>query len=62
VNPSDKPVTVDLRSAWIPAGATGLWDCYEKRPLKDFTVTIEPTISQASGRSYPAGRVYLYRE
>jgi hypothetical protein len=60
LNPSATPGTANLGSPFIPADVKGLWDCYEGTSLEGFTVTIQPTISPASGRSYPAGRVYLY--
>jgi hypothetical protein len=59
---SDRPVTADLTSSRLSSDIQGLWDCYEGKPITGFTVTIAPTVSQASGRSYPAGRVYLYRD
>jgi hypothetical protein len=60
LNPAEMGTTADLRSPFIPPQTKGLWDCYEGKAVEGFTVTIEPTVSLASGRSYPAGRVYLY--
>lgn len=60
VNPSSSPRTLDLASPYLPAGVSDLLDCYAGRSVGGLTVTIEPTISAASGRSYPAGRIYLH--
>jgi hypothetical protein len=60
LNPGLETRTASLLSGFIPAHAKGLWDCYERKPISGFRVTIEPTVSSASARSYPAGRVYLY--
>jgi hypothetical protein len=62
LNPALALRTADIRSGFIPARVKGLWDCYEGKPIRGFRVTLEPTVSSASGRAYPAGRVYLYRE
>ncbi len=38
-----------------------LFDCYAGTVQQGFIVTLESTVSPASGLAYPAGRVYLYR-
>jgi len=53
-------VHVDLFSPLVPPGVTGLVDLYGGQTLRGFQVTIEPTVSEASGVRYLAGRVYLY--
>lgn len=58
--PSEAGKTADLGSPFIPSRVKGLWDCYRGKAVEGFTVTLEPTVSSASGHSYPAGGVYLY--
>ena len=53
-------VNLDLSSPLVPQEVTGLADLYEEQNVLGFRVTIEPTVSEASGLRYPAGRVYLY--
>jgi hypothetical protein len=60
LNHSATPGTASLGSPFIPADVKALWDCYGGASVEGFTVTIQPSISAASGRSYPAGRVYIY--
>jgi hypothetical protein len=52
-------------SRYRPAGTRGFWDLWEGKPVPDWPrqaeLTLEPTISHATKRSYPVGRVYLYR-
>jgi hypothetical protein len=62
LNPSGTDKTADLRSPFVPARAKGLWNCYDGEAVAGFTVVIDPTVSSASGRSYPTGRVYFYLE
>jgi len=61
LNPSGQKQSLDLASRWIPPGVDKLFDCYAGKIQQGFTVTLNPTVSPASGRTYPAGRVYLYR-
>ena len=53
-------VHLDLSSPLIPRRVTGLVDLYAGQTVLDFRVTVDPTVSEASGLRYPAGRVYLY--
>ena len=53
-------VHLDLSSPLVPREVTGLVDLYAGQNFLGFRVTIEPTVSEASGLRYPAGRVYLY--
>lgn len=53
-------VHLDLFSPLVPREVTGLVDLYEGQNVLGFQVTIEPTVSEASGLRYPGGRVYLY--
>jgi hypothetical protein len=61
LNPSTASQTVDLSSPLVPPGVAGLQDLYDNVTVFGLTVTIDPTVSSASGRVYPSGRVYLYR-
>jgi hypothetical protein len=61
LNPSAASQTVDLSSPRVPLGVSGLQDLYDDVTVFGLTVTIDPTPSSASGRVYPSGRVYLYR-
>jgi hypothetical protein len=55
-------VSLDLFSPVVPQGVSGLVDLYEGQTIVGFRTTIEPTVSEASGARYPAGRVYLYHK
>ena len=61
LNPSGQKQSSDLASRWIPSAVDKLFDCYARTVQQGLRVTLEPTVSPASGRNYPAGRVYLYR-
>ena len=61
LNPSGQKQSSDLASRLIPPAVDRLFDCYAGNIQQGFRVTLEPTVSPASGRTYPAGRVYLYR-
>lgn len=60
LNPASATRTADLGSPLVPADVRDLWDCYEGKSVGGLAVVIVPTTSPASGRTYPAGRVYLY--
>jgi hypothetical protein len=60
LNPGPAARTASLRSPLLWSDASDLWDCYEGRAVGGLTVTVAPTVSPASGRIHPAGRVYLY--
>lgn len=60
LNPSTVSQTVDLASPLVPPGISGLHDLYADEVSLGLTVTVDPTYSPASGRTYPSGRVYLY--
>ncbi len=62
LNPSGQKQSSDLASRLVPPGVDKLFDCYARKVQQGLTVTLEPTVSPASGLAYPAGRVYLYRE
>ena len=61
LNRSGQRQTADLASRLIPPGTDKLFDCYARKVQQGFTVTLEPTVSPASGRTYPVGRIYLYQ-
>jgi hypothetical protein len=54
------PATADVTSSLVPADVTALWDLYDEQQIDGPSITLVPTRSEASGRLYPAGRVYLY--